>query len=156
MEQPIRPSKGILLILLLNYPVVEIARMFNVSYQAVYQWRQKYGLTAKYNRTKAHPPCLICGNIFRDTGKERHKYCSDDCCKVKRALSKDRRRQKAREAMKQRHQRPIPPTVQHGKHSTYSNYGCRCDECIKAHADLCAEYRQRRRDKQKQAAPTRR
>jgi hypothetical protein len=36
-----------------------------------------------------------------------------------------------------------PPT--HGV-STYSNWGCRCDICVAAHADACRERHQRRRE----------
>lgn len=37
----------------------------------------------------------------------------------------------------------IPPNA-HGRASTYSNWGCRCAECTRAHSARCAEYARRR------------
>lgn len=36
------------------------------------------------------------------------------------------------------------PNVTHGKNSTYVNYGCRCDECLDAHAAFVREAKKRR------------
>jgi len=33
--------------------------------------------------------------------------------------------------------------VEHGKRSTYINWGCRCATCVQVNSEACAEYKQR-------------
>jgi hypothetical protein len=39
------------------------------------------------------------------------------------------------------------PPEKHGKQSTYVSYGCRCDDCTKAHREKAQEYRKKKAEK---------
>ena len=140
MKSHVKPSKELLAALLVQFPLVEIGRQFGVSYEAVRQWRNKYGLSERYRRKRTIEPCVYCGNTFRDAGQEHRKYCSDECWKAKQIETKHRERLKR----KQRQSGSVPSSVDHGKESTYINYACRCGDCKTAHAQYYRQYMRRR------------
>ena len=44
----------------------------------------------------------------------------------------------------------LPPTVSHGTHNAYANYGCRCEPCREATSAYVTEWRKRNREYQRQ------
>jgi hypothetical protein len=65
----------------------------------------------------------------------RHRHCRCDACKV--ANSEYQRASTARRRGQ---------ATNHGKATTYVNYGCRCDQCRAAWAEYVRDYRRRRKE----------